>query len=94
MAQHNHFLIYNDSPSILTLNIEPEGALFLLKRGEEASVFDKFKTIPVALKWTTSDKGESIVSLGPGDGEVRVGKDGIDVSRYSDSARAIDSSPL
>ena len=79
MAHHNHFVIRNDSPTALTLNIEPEGAFFLLQKGEEVCVFDEFKTTPVSLNWTTSDQGAPIVSLWPGDGEIRVEKDGTDV---------------
>jgi hypothetical protein len=79
MAHHNHFVIRNDLSIPLTLNIEPEGAFFHLRRGEEVSVFDVFTTAPVTLKLTTSDKGAPIISLWPGDGEVRVEKDGKDL---------------
>jgi hypothetical protein len=79
MAHRNHFLIRNDSPAALTLNIEPEGAFFLLQKGEEVRVFDEFLTTPVSLNWTASDQGAPIVSRWPGDGEIRVEKDGIDV---------------
>lgn len=79
MAHSNHFLIRNDSPTPLTLNIEPEGAFVLLQKGEEVSVFEEFKKAPVSLRWTVADQGGSIVSLWPGDGEIRVEKDGIDV---------------
>lgn len=79
MAHPNRFLVRNDSPTTLTPNIEPKGAFFLLQKGEEVCVFDEFKTTPVSLHWTTSDQGAPIVSLWPGDGEIRVEKNGIDV---------------
>lgn len=79
MAHSNRFSIRNDSSTALTLNIEPEGAFFCLQKGEEVWVFDEFKTTPVSLNWTTSDQGTPIVSLWPGDGEIRVEKDGINV---------------
>lgn len=79
MAHRNHFLIRNDSATTLTLNIEPEGAFFLLQKGEAVYVFDEFETTPVSLTWSTTDQGAPIVSLWPGDGEIRVEKDGIDV---------------
>jgi hypothetical protein len=79
MAHRNHFLIRNDSPTTLTLNIEPEGVFFLLQKGEQVRVFEEFKTTPVSLNWTISDQGAPIISLWPGDGEIRVEKDGIDV---------------
>ncbi len=79
MAQHNHFIIRNDLFQTLTLNLEPEGAFFPLARGEEVSVTDLFTAAPVTVKLTASAQGEPILSLWPGDGEVRVEKDGVDV---------------
>jgi hypothetical protein len=79
MVHHNRFIIRNDLPGSLTLNIEPEGAFFPLVRGEEVSVSDEFTTAPVTVKLTASAKGEPILSIWPGDGEVRVEKDGVDV---------------
>jgi hypothetical protein len=79
MAQQNQFVIRNDLSRSLTLNIEPEGAFFPLGKGEEVSVFDVFTTAPVTLKLTNSERGDPILSIWPGDGEVRVEKDGVDV---------------
>jgi hypothetical protein len=79
MAHKNHFVIRNELAGSLTLNIEPEGAFFPLGKGEEVSVFDVFTTAPVTVKLTHSDRGEPILSIWPGDGEVRVEKDGVDV---------------
>ena len=79
MIQHNHFVICNDLSPCLTLNIEPEGAFFPLSKGEEVSVIDVLKKVPVTVKLTNSDKDGVIVSIWPGDGEVRVEKDGVDV---------------
>jgi hypothetical protein len=79
MTHHNHFVIRNDSPKSLTLNIEPEGVFFPLGRGEEVSITDTFRELPVTVKLTSSDKGDPIISLWPGDGEVRVEKGGVDV---------------
>jgi hypothetical protein len=79
MAHRNYFVIHNDLSKSLTLNIEPEGAFFLLGKGEEVSVTDVFTTTPVTVKLTNSDKGDPIISIWPGDGEVRVEKDGVDL---------------
>jgi len=79
MAHHNQFVIRNDLPRSVTLNIEPEGAFFPLGQGEEVSVKEVFTTAPVTVKLTTSAAGDPVVSIWPGDGEVRVEKDGIDV---------------
>jgi hypothetical protein len=79
MAYQNRFVIRNDLSKPLTLNIEPEGAFFPLGKGEEVSVIDVFTAAPVTLKLTNSEKGDPIVSIWPGDGDVRVEKEGVDV---------------
>ena len=79
MAQHNQFVIYNDLSRALILNIEPIGAHFPLGMGEEVTVFDVFTTAPVTINFTNTDKGDLILSIWPGDGEVMVKKDGVDV---------------
>ena len=79
MAHHNQFLIRNDLSKSLILNIEPEVAFFPLGKGEEVSVSDVFTTAPVTVKLTNSDKGDPILSIWPGDGNVRVEKNGVDV---------------
>jgi len=79
MVHRNLFFIRNDFSKPLTLNIEPEGALFLLGKGEEVSVTDVFTSTPVTIKLSKSDKGDPIVSIWPGDGDMRVEKDGVDV---------------
>ncbi len=79
MVNRNQFAIRNDWPRPLTLNIEPEGAFFLLYPGEEVSVKDSFTSAPVTVKLARSDQGDPILSIWPGDGEVRVELDGVDV---------------
>ena len=79
MAQRSQFIICNDSFPMLMLNIEPEGAFFPLSKGDEVTVTDVYATIPATVRLTASDKGDPIVSVWPGDGEVRVEKNGVDV---------------
>jgi hypothetical protein len=79
MDGHNHFVIRNDSSEALTLNIEPEGAFFPLPKGEEVSVIEVFTSAPVTIKLSKSDKGQPIISIWPGDGEVRVEKNGANI---------------
>jgi hypothetical protein len=79
MLRHSHFVIRNDLPRSLILNIEPEGAFFPLAKGEEVSVLDVFTSAPVTVTFTNSEKGDPIVSVWPGDGAVRVEKAGVDV---------------
>jgi hypothetical protein len=79
MAQSNRFVIRNDMSKPMILNIEPEGAFFPLGKGEEVSVFERFKADPVTIKFSSSNSGDTILSLWPGDGDLRVEKDGVDV---------------
>jgi hypothetical protein len=60
------------------LNIEPEGVQFSLASGEKVIVRDTFESEPVTLR-VESDRGDTIISIWPGDGEVRVVKDGVDL---------------
>jgi len=78
MARHNRFVIRNDLSNPVTLNIEPEGAFVSLGKGEEVSVTDDFTDTPVTIKLCDS-AGGPIISIWPGDGNVRVEKDGVDV---------------
>jgi len=79
MTTQNRFVIRNCSPKTLALNVEPEGVFFPLGQGEEVSVRDTFSTAPVTVKITTTDAGDPVLSIWPGDGEVKVEKDGVDV---------------
>lgn len=79
MANHNRFVIRNDSLKALTLNIEPEGVFFPLNEGDKVSVSDAFISFPVTVKITNNDAGDPILSIWPGDGDVKVEKDGVNV---------------
>lgn len=79
MVHHNQFVIRNDRSRPLILNIEPEGVFFALEQGEEVTVFDVFAMVPVTVKLAESDSGSPVLSIWPGDGEVQVKKNGIDV---------------
>ena len=79
MAHQNRFMIRNEFSRPLTLNIEPEGAFFLLGNGAEVSVIDVFTAAPVTVILNHSDTGDPLVSIWPGDGDVRVEKDGVDL---------------
>jgi predicted Fe-Mo cluster-binding NifX family protein len=79
MDNANRFVIENNSNKPLDLYVEPEGALFLLGRGEKVTVSEHFTKTPVNVIVSTSETGATEVSIWPGDGEVRVEKDGVDV---------------
>ncbi|HWE40738.1 MAG TPA: hypothetical protein VG406_29630 [Isosphaeraceae bacterium] len=79
MSRRGQFLIRNDLSRLLILNIEPEGAFVPLAEGEEVSVIDDDEAEPVTVKLSNSARGEPILSIWPGDGDVRVEKDGVNV---------------
>ena len=78
MTNHSRFVIQNDLSGPVVLNIEPEGVPFPLASGEKVTVWDTFESEPVTLR-VESDRGDTIISVWPGDGEVRVEKDGVDL---------------
>jgi hypothetical protein len=77
--KHSLFVIRNDLSNVLVLNIEPEGAVFTLAKKEQVTVMDDYTSVPVTIKLTASDAGDPILSIWPGDGQVRVEKDGVDL---------------
>jgi hypothetical protein len=78
MINYSRFVIQNDLPGPAIVNIEPECVQISLPPGERVTVRDAFDKEPVTLK-VESDRGETIISVWPGDGAVRVEKDGVDV---------------
>ncbi len=78
MPNHSRFLIQNHLSGPVILNIEPECVHFSLAAGDIVAVVDTFEREPVTLR-VESDGGDTIISVWPGDGEVRVEKDGVDV---------------
>lgn len=79
MRSENHFVIQNASGNLLVLNIEPEAARFSVANGQSVSVHELYETQPVTVKLERSEDGETLISIWPGDGNVRVEKDGTDV---------------
>jgi hypothetical protein len=78
MTNHSRFVIQNDLSTPIILNIEPECLQCSLASGEKVTVWDTFERQPVTIR-VESDQGDTIISIWPGDGEVRVEKEGIDV---------------
>ncbi len=78
MTHHSRFVLQNDLSGPVILNIEPECAHFSLASGEKVIVCDTFEKEPVTLR-VESDRGDTIISVWPGDGDVRVEKDDRDV---------------
>jgi len=79
MARRNQFIISNSMAKPLLLAIEPEGSFYPLQKGQEVSVTDRYTSAPVTVKVTNSEQGDTILSIWPGDGDVTIEKDGVDV---------------
>jgi hypothetical protein len=79
MSRYNQFSIRNEFSQALTVNVEPEGVFYCLGKGEELSIKEEFTVEPLSIKLASSDKGEPVISIWPGDGDVRVEKNGADV---------------
>jgi hypothetical protein len=79
MNMRSSFRIYNDFSLPITLYIEPEGAPFSLDPKQEVWVTDVFTKHPVTVKLWVCDDGNPVISIWPGDGEITVEKDGINV---------------
>jgi hypothetical protein len=78
MTNYSRSAIQNDRPERVIVNVEPECVQVRLASGEKLTVHDAFEKEPVTLK-VDSENGHTIISVWPGDGEVRVEKDGLDV---------------
>ena len=77
MSRQSRFVIQNGLSGSIIVNIEPECVHVSLSPGEHVIVEDVFENEPVTLK-VDSDNGDIIISVWPGDGDVRVEKDGVD----------------
>lgn len=86
MSNVSRFAIHNDLSEPAVLNIEPECVFLPLGVGDEVTVVDHYTAHPVTIKLSKSDENGLVVSIWPGDGEVRVERGGVDVfeDRVSD----------
>ena len=87
MPSRSRFVIQNDQDRPLILNIEPEGHAFALEQGEEVQVLDSYREAPVTLTISRSEQGDPVVSIWPGDGEIRVEHLGVDVLEEVEAIR-------
>jgi hypothetical protein len=79
MPTESSFVIRNDCSTPLLINVEPEGVFVPLRQGEQVCVKDRFFHEPVTLRISSSGNGANIISVWPGDGDVCVEKEGVDV---------------
>jgi len=75
----NTFFIHNNSSNATMIILEPEGFCFHLIPDEKISILDSSVIDPVTIRIDTNQTGACILSIWPGDGDVRVEKNGIDV---------------
>ena len=78
MRNQSRFAMQNDGSKAITVNIEPECTHFMLRAGETLIVRDAYETDPVNLK-VESENGDTVISIWPGDGDLKVEKNGVDV---------------
>lgn len=79
MPNESRVVLKNKMPTSLVLNIEPEAVEFELACGDEVIVCDSFETTPVTLEVAELEDGRPVISIWPGDGKVRVMKNGIEL---------------
>jgi hypothetical protein len=72
-------VIHNDLPGPATVNVEPEGVFLSLGSGEEVAVVDEYTSHPVTVRLGETAGGAPVISIWPGDGEVRVERGGVNV---------------
>ena len=79
MVHSNRFTICNRSSGIFWIAAEPEGEVVSLAAGEEVQVVEQFEKAPVTLYFEIDKNGLPGISVWPGDGNMRVEKDGINI---------------
>lgn len=79
MAKHNHFILRNDYNEKLPVAIEPEGTFVILNNREDLTVFEQYNDEPLTLYVSTNKEGLPTIAIWPGDGTIRVEKNGVNV---------------
>ena len=93
MSQQNRFVIRNNLSKPLELCVEPFGSIFPLAEGEEVTVRETFSESPVNLILTDAKDGGAVLSVWPGDGDVTVESDGVDVLGMEQQDTAAEPAP-
>jgi hypothetical protein len=70
--------IRNKLADEIVLNLEPESVLVRLRSGESVNVFDEGGLSNARLDLSRL-RGDLVISLWPGDGGLRVEKNGVDI---------------
>lgn len=80
MSNANEFLIDNDTGDDFAVHIEPECFVVQLKQGECLTVRDKYSIAPVTLRIGRDKLDRTVISIWPGDGDVVVERNGVNVT--------------
>jgi hypothetical protein len=78
-SSRSRFVIENDQTTELIVVAEPEACEVRLSKDEQVMITDNFDQAPVTIRVTTSPSGEPVLSVWPGDGDVKIEKNGIDI---------------
>lgn len=81
MATTTQFMIDNDSDDDFAVHIEPECFVVRMKQGDCLTVRESYSKSPVTVRVGKDQTGQTVVSLWPGDGEIVVEKDGVNVMK-------------
>lgn len=79
MPNTTEFLIDNDTGEDFAVHIEPECFVVEMRDGDCLTVRDSYSVSPVTVRLGKNQSGRTVVSLWPGDGDVVVEKDGVNV---------------
>lgn len=79
MPNVNRFLIDTMTAEVLEVFVEPECVALHIANGECITVHEKYTTEPVTVRVNKDVNGKLLISLWPGDGDIVVEKNGINV---------------
>lgn len=79
MPTTTQFMIDNDSGDDFDVYIEPECFVVRMKQGDYLTVKESYSESPVTVRVGKDQAGRTVISLWPGDGDVVIEKDGVNV---------------
>ncbi len=85
MTSQNRFVVENEQAKPLIVVAEPEACELRLAKDEQIVITDNYTESPVTIRVTTADSGEPMLSIWPGDGDVKIEKDGVDILEIAQS---------